>query len=236
MSCFLTILLMSGLQIFNAHPALYWGEVSNFGDPALSIHGADGPRVAHREGSPTVAGHQFDTTGWLVASHRDATGRSARPRVSGLGDAAVVAIAGGRAALALFFAWLFVLNGLVYLLFGLLNLHPVARHGAVPARAPRHRALRMGSLAAALPDREEATRYNVIQKLVLSGLGARPPAHTGACWPGDVATPVRAASPELLTIFGGRQSARTIPLHRRVHACDLCDRARNHGVGLWRLE
>ena len=28
---FLTILLMSGLQIFNAHPALYWGEVSNFG-------------------------------------------------------------------------------------------------------------------------------------------------------------------------------------------------------------
>jgi hypothetical protein len=23
----LTILLMSGLQIFNAHPALYWGEV-----------------------------------------------------------------------------------------------------------------------------------------------------------------------------------------------------------------
>jgi len=28
----LTILLMSGLQIFNAHPALYWGEVSNFGD------------------------------------------------------------------------------------------------------------------------------------------------------------------------------------------------------------
>ena len=34
---FLTILLMSGLQIFNAHPALYWGEVSNFGNPALSI-------------------------------------------------------------------------------------------------------------------------------------------------------------------------------------------------------
>ena len=27
---FLTILLMSGLQIFNAHPALYWGEVSKF--------------------------------------------------------------------------------------------------------------------------------------------------------------------------------------------------------------
>jgi cytochrome b subunit of formate dehydrogenase len=29
----MTVLLMSGLQIFNAHPALYWGEVSNFAHP-----------------------------------------------------------------------------------------------------------------------------------------------------------------------------------------------------------
>ncbi len=46
---FLTILLMRGLQIFNAHPALYWGEVSNFVDPALSITAQR--TVAHREGS-----------------------------------------------------------------------------------------------------------------------------------------------------------------------------------------
>ena len=26
----LTLLLMSGLQIFNAHPALYWGQASTF--------------------------------------------------------------------------------------------------------------------------------------------------------------------------------------------------------------
>lgn len=32
----LTILLMSGLQIFNAHPALYWGEASDFEHPLLS--------------------------------------------------------------------------------------------------------------------------------------------------------------------------------------------------------
>jgi len=34
--CF-TLLLMSGLQIFNAHPALYVGERSDFDHPALSI-------------------------------------------------------------------------------------------------------------------------------------------------------------------------------------------------------
>jgi cytochrome b subunit of formate dehydrogenase len=33
----MTILLMSGLQIFNAHPALYWGNASNFDHPLVAI-------------------------------------------------------------------------------------------------------------------------------------------------------------------------------------------------------
>ena len=33
----MTVLLMSGLQIFNAHPALYWGEVSDFRAPLAVI-------------------------------------------------------------------------------------------------------------------------------------------------------------------------------------------------------
>ena len=33
----LTIMLMSGLQIFNAHPALYWGKTSQFSQPILSM-------------------------------------------------------------------------------------------------------------------------------------------------------------------------------------------------------
>ena len=33
----LTILLMSGLQIFNAHPALYFGQQSDFDNPALAM-------------------------------------------------------------------------------------------------------------------------------------------------------------------------------------------------------
>jgi thiosulfate reductase cytochrome b subunit len=33
----LVLLFMSGLQIFNAHPALYWGNISTFDDPLASI-------------------------------------------------------------------------------------------------------------------------------------------------------------------------------------------------------
>ncbi len=33
----MTVLLMSGLQIFNAHPALYWGDVSRFDAPLVEI-------------------------------------------------------------------------------------------------------------------------------------------------------------------------------------------------------
>jgi cytochrome b subunit of formate dehydrogenase len=35
----MTVLLMSGLQIFNAHPALYWGNASNFDHPLVAIGG-----------------------------------------------------------------------------------------------------------------------------------------------------------------------------------------------------
>ena len=58
------VLLMSGLQIFNAHPALYWGEKSVFTDPWLSIEAVQDAqgKVA---GLTMVAGRSFDTTGVL---------------------------------------------------------------------------------------------------------------------------------------------------------------------------
>jgi thiosulfate reductase cytochrome b subunit len=33
----LALLLMSGLQIFNAHPALYWGDISTFDNPLFAL-------------------------------------------------------------------------------------------------------------------------------------------------------------------------------------------------------
>jgi thiosulfate reductase cytochrome b subunit len=35
----LLVLVMSGLQIFNAHPALYWGAKSTFAEPWLAVRG-----------------------------------------------------------------------------------------------------------------------------------------------------------------------------------------------------
>lgn len=61
----LAVLLMSGLQIFNAHPALYWGKVSTFDRPLLSMTATgDTPP----KGVTTVLGRSFDTTGYLGAS------------------------------------------------------------------------------------------------------------------------------------------------------------------------
>lgn len=44
----MTVLFMSGLQIFNAHPALYWGKSSYSGRPPVfqidTVTGADGSR------------------------------------------------------------------------------------------------------------------------------------------------------------------------------------------------
>ena len=93
----LAILLMSGLQIFNAHPALYWGKVSTFDHPLLSMTATndDPPR-----GLTTVVGHSFDTTGVLGLS----TSAQGEPSESGFpywGHAPGRSGPGDRAAVAL---------------------------------------------------------------------------------------------------------------------------------------
>ncbi|HEY1736270.1 MAG TPA: hypothetical protein VGG12_06470, partial [Methylovirgula sp.] len=55
-------LLMSGLQIFNAHPALYWGRQSDFAHPFLALLPSN-QNPAH--GVTWIGGHAFDTTGWF---------------------------------------------------------------------------------------------------------------------------------------------------------------------------
>src|SRR2546423_1843250 len=59
----LTILFMSGLNIFEAHPALYWGESSYTGRPPVFEIGAREPEGAPPMGYMRVFGHEFDTTG-----------------------------------------------------------------------------------------------------------------------------------------------------------------------------
>ena len=54
----LTVLLMSGLQIFNAHPALYLGNLSDFSHPLLSMSAVQ-PEGGPGRGVTTVFGHSL---------------------------------------------------------------------------------------------------------------------------------------------------------------------------------
>src|SRR5712692_1027453 len=62
-------LLISGLQILNAHPALYVGNRSAFDQPILSIQSQLSKSVI--VGETANLRHSFDTTGVLGASSED---------------------------------------------------------------------------------------------------------------------------------------------------------------------
>jgi thiosulfate reductase cytochrome b subunit len=203
----LTVLLMSGLQIFNAHPALYWGNLSDFAHPILSMSAVQ-PDGGSERGVTTVLGHRFDTTGVLGLSPDEA----GRPWARGF--PAWATLPGGQSLAQgrlwhFFFAWLFVVNGAIYLAAGLLDGH--VWRDLLPTR---HELRRIGRtfwdhLLFRFPKGEEARHYNVLQKLaylivvfgflpfmLLTGLTMSPR--------------MDAAFPQLLGLFGGRQSARTI--------------------------
>jgi thiosulfate reductase cytochrome b subunit len=205
----LAVLLFSGLQIFNAHPALYWGQASDFAHPLLSMWAGrkpDGELV----GVTTVLGHPFETTGLLGLSSGPGGEPLARGFPSWLTLPGPQWLAVGR-HWHLAFAWLLVFNGLVYLGHGLASGH-IRRdllpdggelRGIGPTIA-NHLRLRFHE-----GDGEGAPRYNVLQKLayaavalvmlpvmILAGLAMSPG--------------LDAAFPLLLSVFDGRQSARTV--------------------------
>src|SRR5450631_3730072 len=64
----LTILLMSGLNIFSAHPALYWGKSSYTGRPPILEIGSMTDANDKVTGVTRIFGHEFGTTGVLGVS------------------------------------------------------------------------------------------------------------------------------------------------------------------------
>ncbi|MGH6923022.1 MAG: cytochrome b/b6 domain-containing protein [Propylenella sp.] len=200
----LFFLLLSGLQIFNAHPALYFGEQSTFDAPALSLTAYRGEGGSIR-GETQIGAFRLDTTGVLGAS-ADLNGNVApRGFPSWLTIPSYQDLATGR-VWHFFFAWLLVISGAVYLVVGLVNGH------FVRDLAPSGKELRgIGrSIAehARLHFRHDG-RYNVLQKLsyigvifvllplmVATGLTMSPAIDSWAPW--------------LLDLFGGRQTARTL--------------------------
>lgn len=203
----ISLLLMSGLQIFNAHPALYWGAKSTFAQPWVSMtkqEVGDEPR-----GITTVGSLRFDTTGLFGWSGKEGM-REQRGFPAWATIPSYRSLADGR-RWHFFFAWLFVVNGLAYLTWSVLGGH--LRRDLLPARdqlSPKHILHEISTHARLqFPKGEEARRYNVIQKFTYLAVIL-------VLLPAMVATGLsmspgfNAAAPWLVDFFGGRQSARTI--------------------------
>jgi len=203
-----TVLFMSGLQIFNAHPALNWGKSSYNGTPPMLEIGARRAADGSMQGVTRVFGAEFDTTGVLGVSR----GPNGQPQPSAF--PAWMMIPGAQwlsmaRSWHFFFAWIFVINGLLFVLYAIFSRH------LVRDLAPNSTDLR--GIGASVREHlrfrhatgEAAREYNVLQKIaylvvifgllpmvILMGFGMSP-------WFNAVIT-------GWVDIVGGRQSARTI--------------------------
>jgi thiosulfate reductase cytochrome b subunit len=202
----LTVLLMSGLNIFNAHPALYWGRESTFATPWISFGARNTPNGP--VGFTRIGSAEFTTTGVLGLS----TSAGGRPMARAFPAWATIP---GPQWLAmarhwhLFFAWLFVVNGVAYVVYTIFSRH-LARD-LIPTRDELRNIGRsiVDHVKLKHPTGDAATRYNVLQSLayliVIFGLLPL------------VVVAGLAMSPRLDAVFtgwvdllGGRQSARTL--------------------------
>ncbi|AWC24182.1 thiosulfate reductase cytochrome B subunit [Aminobacter sp. MSH1] len=200
----LFFLLLSGLQIFNAHPALYIGKQSGFQfDNDVLVIGSDyssnGP-IGYTE----LLGKRFNTTGILGLSgpidNLDARAFPAWATIPSGQD-----LATGR-VVHFFFAWVLSATLLAWLVASALSGH--LRRDLVP-RADDIRRLPRDIADHARLKFHHSRDYNTLQKLayggvlfvllplmILTGLAMSPS--------------MNAAIPFLADMLGGRQTARTI--------------------------
>jgi thiosulfate reductase cytochrome b subunit len=202
---------MSGLNIFGAHPQLYWGDTGSVAQRStiwLDV-GASGSMRAP-QGWLKIGSQRFETTGVLGVS------KSPADRWSVVAFPHWATFPSGRDLATartwhFFMAWLLIVNGLAWLLYGVISGH--IRREILPRLAelsPRHlwhdvvQHLRLN-----FPKGEAALHYEVLQKLAYAGVALLlipVVILTGmAMSPG-----LNAAFPWLDVIWGGRQSARSV--------------------------
>jgi len=203
----LTLLLMSGLQIFNAHPALYWGDDSRDATRVMEITQR---QVAGQWRGITRIGHaEFDTNGVLGASRDPASGQYA-PRAfpSWATIPGSQWLAMGR-LWHFFFAWVFFINGLAYIAWSIWSGHlrrdlvPTAKEvRGIPGSIREHLLLRH-------PHGEAARRYNVLQNIAYLGIVfvVLPLLVIGG-W--AMSPMMDSFAPGWVDWLGGRQAARTL--------------------------
>jgi thiosulfate reductase cytochrome b subunit len=205
----LSLLLLSGLQIFNAHPRLYWGQSGANADPAvMEMTAVDGPGNTVL-GVTRIGSLSFNTTG-VFGWSKDRGEMTPRGFPAWLTVPSYQDLATGR-RWHFFFAWLLVINAAVYLVHTILSGH--LKKDLLLRRdemRPRHLLQDLWDhIRLKHPVGEAAKRYNSLQKIaylavlfillplmLLTGLTLSPG--------------MNAVLPVLLDLFGGRQSARTI--------------------------
>jgi thiosulfate reductase cytochrome b subunit len=201
----LFFLLLSGLQIFNAHPELYIGKQSGFefDNSVLSMRAmqtADG-KV---DGYTTLFGQNYKTTGVFGVS-----GPADNPSYRGFPAWATLPsyqdLSTGR-VIHFFFAWFFVAAFLIWFVASLISGH--LRRDILPSVTD------IKGLPKSLSDHlrfrlHHDGRYNVLQKLAYASVLL-------VIFPLIIMTGItmspgmNAAWPWLLDVFAGRQTARTI--------------------------
>ena len=204
----LSFLLLSGLQILNAHPRLYWGRYGADADQAFIAIGTKQNGDA-LQGFFQIGSLSVHTTGVLGVSDEGGVA-TARAFPTWLTIPSYHDLGAGR-HWHFFFAWLLVLNGLIYLVHGFWRGH--VRRDLLPSGGEltlRHLWQEVLDHSRLRFARGEATRrYNALQKLsylvvvfgllplmVLTGLTMSPG--------------IDAAFHFLPDLFGGRPSARTL--------------------------
>jgi thiosulfate reductase cytochrome b subunit len=202
------IMLMSGLNIFNANSALYWGKSSYTGAPPLlelsSREGARGEII----GVTRIFGREFNTTGLLGASRDQTGGLEDRGFPSWLTLPGIQWLSMAR-RWHLFSAWGLVIVGICFAGYSIFSGHlqrdllPTGDDWrSIGKTFKDHLLLRH-------PTGEAAKYYNVLQKLaylsvifllfpllILNGLAMSPG--------------LDSLIPGWVDLFGGRQAARTI--------------------------
>jgi thiosulfate reductase cytochrome b subunit len=191
----MVVLAMSGMQIFNAHPALYASDASNFDRPVLSIEGMNS--TTGPQGWVQIGNRRIYTThvlGYGPDGEGDETIRAfpSWATIPGPQD-----LADGR-RWHIFFAWVLGLCALVYARWAFDLFPKGADIRKLPAALKEH----------IIPWRVKATaKTNPLQKIayfgvvflvvpivILSGLALAPAVDAWAPW--------------LPAMFGGRQFAR----------------------------
>lgn len=198
----LLILLMSGLQIFNAYPHLHWGSKAEPEEAFFSIYATS--EDGEIRGYTQFYGRRIETTGFFGVQSTE-MGVSPRAFPSWLTIPGYFWLAGGR-RWHFFFAWVFVLNGLLYFLYNVATGH--LRKFLL---APKDTSKLFPMILYYLRIRRESPQedeYNPLQKMaytgvffiltpliILSGLAMSPQMDVAFNW--------------LPAMFGGRQSARS---------------------------